>query len=252
MIHVHMLPDLVPHGGLAGATVVVIDVLRATTTISAALANGAREIFPCVDLDQARQLAAGLEPRPLLGGERQGLKIDGFDLGNSPAEYGPDVVAGRQIVFSTSNGTRAMAATAGAGRVLLGAFVNYSSLLQMLQEDENPVHLLCAGTNGEITQEDLLLAGALVEGLSEEGKVPANDAALTAMQAWRALPEENLVHALQESHGGKNLQQLDFHEDIALAAERDRWPAVGLLEPETMTIRPSDSEQAIVAAENSG
>ena len=252
MLHVHMLPDLVPHGELAHATVVVIDVLRATTTISAALANGAHEIFPCPDLEKARQLAAGMEPRPLLGGERGGLKIDGFDLGNSPAEYGPEVVAGRQIVFTTTNGTRAMSASLDADRVLLGAFVNYSAMLEMLEHDENPVHLLCAGTNGEITQEDLLLAGALVEGLSDQGRIPANDGALTALQAWRALPEENLVHALQESHGGKNLQELDFHEDIELAAERDRWPAVGLLDPQTMTIRPSDSEQAIVDAENSG
>ncbi|MDP7206643.1 MAG: 2-phosphosulfolactate phosphatase, partial [Pirellulaceae bacterium] len=82
MFLVHLRPDLVTPGSMAGATAVVIDVLRATTTISAALANGADAILPCLDLDQARQRAEQTRPRPLLGGERQGLKIDGFDLGN--------------------------------------------------------------------------------------------------------------------------------------------------------------------------
>jgi len=251
MFLVHLRPDLVTPGSLAGTTAVVIDVLRATTTISAALANGADAILPCLDLDQARQRAEQISPRPLLGGERQGLKIDGFDLGNSPSEYGPDVVAGRQIVFTTTNGTRAMSAAADARRVLLGAFVNFSALLDVLQEDSDPIHLICAGTDGEITQEDVLLAGALSAELVERGRQPANDAALTAIQAWQAIPGENLVRALEESRGGKNLLKLDLQEDIDSAAEQDRWPAVGQLDSCAMSIQMLGNRPAIADEENS-
>lgn len=121
---VHPLADDVPLEALAGATVVVIDVLRASTTIVHALAAGAAEILRCGDTETARGLAATLPPRKaLLGEERLGFPIEGFDLGNSPWEYTPDRVAGASLVFTTTNGTRAMERCRLAKRVLLGAFV---------------------------------------------------------------------------------------------------------------------------------
>ena len=125
MIHAHFLPRLTTPDALVGATVIVIDVLRATTTITAALAAGAERVIPCGELDDARrvreELAGGRPPvSALLGGERGGLPIAGFDLGNSPAEYTPERVAGRTIAFTTTNGTQAMLHCRQAGRVLSG------------------------------------------------------------------------------------------------------------------------------------
>jgi 2-phosphosulfolactate phosphatase len=160
-IQAHFLPQLTTPEALAGQTVVVIDVLRATTVITTALAAGARRVIPCLEVDEARQIAARLPKNEvLLGGERHGLPIEGFDLGNSPADYTAERVAGRTLVFTTTNGTQAMRQCHQARRVLIGAFVNLRAVVAALTESES-VHLLCAGTNGAITREDVLLAGAI-------------------------------------------------------------------------------------------
>ena len=164
-IHVHLLPDLVEENALTGATVVVMDVLRATTTLTCALAAGASGVIVCREVNEARQIADSLKleapdaQRPLLGGEREGIRIAGFDLGNSPAEYTREAVGGRTLVFTTTNGTRACLRCRQARRVLLGALVNRRAVLQALV-GENQIHLMCAGTRGEITREDALCAGA--------------------------------------------------------------------------------------------
>ena len=104
----HLLPTLVATDDLRDQAAVVIDVLRATTTVAAALASGARAIFPCQELAEARTLAAAGSPPRLIGGERGGQRVPGFDFGNSPAEYHPAAVRDREIVLTTTNGTRAM------------------------------------------------------------------------------------------------------------------------------------------------
>src|SRR5205823_10380648 len=140
-------------------TVVVIDVLRATTTIVHALAAGAREVVPCLEVEDARRIAAELGKAAILGGERRGLPIPGFDVGNSPAEYTRQRVGGKTVVFTTTNGTRAMQRCKFASRVLLGAFVNFSAVCRELAVVDH-VALVCAGTDGHVTREDTLLAGA--------------------------------------------------------------------------------------------
>src|SRR3954447_24007137 len=123
-VFVHLLPALVEPETLRDQTVVVVDVLRATTTIVHALAAGARAVVPCLEVEEARQRAANLPAgSAVLGGERQGLRIEGFDLGNSPTEYTPERVAGKTVVFTTTNGTRAMLHARGARRVVLGSLV---------------------------------------------------------------------------------------------------------------------------------
>ena len=110
-VNVHLLPSLIAPEALAGSTVVVIDVLRATTTIVHAMAAQAHEIIPCLEVDEARRMAGRLKCDTVLGGERGGEPIDGFDLGNSPAEYSAHAVADKTIVFTTTNGTRAALTT---------------------------------------------------------------------------------------------------------------------------------------------
>lgn len=250
-LNVHALPKLVDPRELAGGTVVVIDVLRATTTIVYALEAGAREIVPCRDVEEARQLARDLpDGDVLLGGERGGLRIEGFDLGNSPEEYLPPKVRGKLIVFTTTNGTQAIAHAHLAGQVLIGGFVNAAAVVRELLQEEQ-IHLLCAGTEGQFGEDDLLLAGMLVDRLARAAGMVyrLNAQAATAREFWLsrfALPHalgaeplepERLAAVLRTSLGGRKLVALGLEADVLAAAHVDRFPAVPYVDRRTGRIR---------------
>jgi 2-phosphosulfolactate phosphatase len=252
-LRVHLLPALTSPEELTGRVVVVIDVLRATTTITTALAHGAVQVIPCLEVDEAQLAAQRQQGDVLLGGERLGVKIAGFDLGNSPDEYTRSRVAGKTIVFTTTNGTRAMLFCRGAQRVLLGAFVNFSAVCHELsrvaaESPETGIDLLCAGTRGEITREDVLLAGAIVDELSRQFPIPleVNDQADLAGDAWRSAVERirggrPLAEILQRSCGGRNVLQLGQERDIEIAAAVDTVDVIPLLDPAGWTIRADTS-----------
>ena len=216
LLNVYALPQLADPKELAGGTTVVIDVLRATTVTVFALEAGAREVIPCLEVDEARQCARQLPPGQwVLGGERRGLAIRGFDLGNSPAEYTPDRVAGKSVVLTTTNGVRAMLHAREAESVLIAAFVNAAAVLGQLVGHQR-VNVLCAGTDGQYSGDDILLAGMLVERLDRFGGhgYLLNAQALTAREFWlhsfalpqalgaEPLPAAVLAEQLAKSPGG--------------------------------------------------
>jgi 2-phosphosulfolactate phosphatase len=225
-LHVHLLPELARPGSLTGAVAVVIDVLRATTTIIHALAAGCTSVLPCAEVTEARELAGGMPAgKVLLGGERHGKPLPGFDLGNSPGEYTGQACRDMTVVLTTTNGTRALLRAAEAERILVGAFVNYSAVCEQLRQDKRPIHILCAGTEGEASLEDTLLAGAVVDFLCDEMDVSLND---SARMAWDCFENHGrvLLGALEISHGGANLHRLGYDEDIRAAAEVDKFAIV--------------------------
>lgn len=231
-VHVHFLPELVDDGQLTGKTVVVIDVLRATTTIAYALAAGATSVIPCLEVDEARKLRETFGDDAVLGGERGGVKIEGFDFGNSPAEYTEATVGGKTLIFTTTNGTRAMKTASGARRVLLAAFVNLSAVCDRLAREES-IDIVCAGTNRQITREDVLLAGAIAEQLLRDGtQVTLNDQATIAIESWsrfsRELAENKvpLHETLRNSIGARNLIEIGHERDIEIAAQLDKLEVV--------------------------
>ena len=229
-VAVYLLPEHVEPGRLGRGIAVVIDVLRASTTITWALAAGATRIIPCLEVDEARRLAAARSDEPVvLGGERGGQAIDAFDLDNSPASYTPESVSGRTIVFTTTNGTKALWACSAAGRVLVAGFANINSVIETLVDDARPVVLCCAGTDGAASSEDSLCAGALVAGLEAAGGKVENEAAELAREQFRrqARTRAGFLQALADSPGGKNLQRIGCADDIELAAEWDRHAVVG-------------------------
>jgi 2-phosphosulfolactate phosphatase len=221
---VHLLPQLAPPGALAGGVAVVMDVLRATTTIIHALAAGATAVVPCGEVEEARERAAtfGAVGKVVLGGERGGKPIPGFDLGNSPKEYTAAACKNATVVLTTTNGTRALLRAVEAERVLVAAFVNFSAVCEQLRADARPVHIVCAGTDGEVSLEDTLLAGAFVDFLCEAGEVRLNDA---ARMAWDAFENHGRVlpGALEVGAGGENLRSLGYDADIRDAAQVDRF-----------------------------
>jgi 2-phosphosulfolactate phosphatase len=242
-LDIYLLPTLVEPAALAGKAVVVIDILRATTTIVHALAAGAAEVRPCQEVEDARRLASEIGGDVLLGGERGGLQIPGFDLGNSPAEYTRERLGGKTVVFTTTNGTRAMLRCQQARRVLLGAFVNFSAVCRELA-GESEVALVCAGTDGQVTREDALFAGAVVDDLVRSGRRSRlNDQAELAADAWqtavRLLTDRPLGMTLRDSRGGRNLIDIGQENDIDLAAQMDRFDVVPALDVAAWTIKPA-------------
>ncbi|HSG72093.1 MAG TPA: 2-phosphosulfolactate phosphatase [Planctomycetaceae bacterium] len=229
LLNVHLLPDLCPPESLAGATAVVIDILRASTTICHALAAGASKIIPCLTVEEAHRYQSQDETI-LLGGERGGVKIEGFDLDNSPLAYTREVVAGKTIAFTTTNGTKALHRCTQAEEILIGSFANLTAVVRQLATNSNPVHLVCAGTNDAITGEDVLFAGAVVSQL--QNRVPEvileNDSARIALDFWNSnsKTEQRFRQTMLDSQGGRNLQRLGLTHDIERASERDLFEFV--------------------------
>lgn len=239
--HVHLLPGLVTPEELAGSTVVVVDILRATTTIVHALAAGASKVTPLLEVDRALAIKSQLGNSAVLGGERGGRKIPGFDLGNSPGEYTRVSVGGKTLIFTTTNGTRALEMCRHASRVLLGAFANFSAVCREVGRLER-LDILCAGTDGQITREDVLFAGAVIDDLHRAGTVLTNDQADIACDAWRAATldfagPKPLAEYLRASSGGRNLIEIGHERDIDIAAQIDRCDLVAELDMKSWEIR---------------
>jgi 2-phosphosulfolactate phosphatase len=237
-IYVYSLPSSAEAERLQGSACVVIDVLRATTVLAYALAAGVKEIVPLLDIDQARQWKTG--NHVILGGERKGLPIEGFDLGNSPQHYTPEKVGGKTLVFTTTNGTVAMHAAQSARSIYLAALVNADAVARRLQNEEN-ITILCAGTCGEETEEDLLLAGCLVNRLIRNKHHRLNDTAESVRRCWsNALDAgadvDKVIELLHQSRGGQNLIKLGLEADIVASAQLDSINVVPQLNPQTMRI----------------
>lgn len=165
--YTHRLSDDMPRESVAGGIAIIVDVLRASTTIVTALAAGAAFVKPVVEVEEARLLRNSSGESWLLGGERGGVPIPGFDLGNSPAEYCRSVVDGRGIIMTTTNGTLAIERCLAAETVLIGSFLNRNAVAKeavLLASNRgiDAIHLVCAGTNGHETEEDFLGAGSII------------------------------------------------------------------------------------------
>jgi len=245
-IAVHLLPRLYRAEAFSGCVAVVVDVLRASTTISSALANGAVCVVPVLSVDEAR--AAAVRPGmkgAVLGGERGGVRIEGFDLGNSPAEYTTERVNGRRIIFTTTNGTAALLHSGRASRILVGSFSNLGAVCAAVADDPRPVHIVCAGTRDEVSLDDCFVAGAMVERLMTAGRRPvSDDSALICLCAWRDAMRPGgpgLVEAMRASRGGKGLVNIGFERDVEFCAALDSTPVVPVYDAERGEITASTS-----------
>lgn len=205
--------------------VLVIDVLRASTSIAAALANGARAVIPFEGVDDAIMRARSLEKSDvLLAGERKMAPIPGFALGNSPREFTAGIVNGKTIVMTTTNGTAALYHANGAGEVLVGSFANYSAILARLRaaaRADKSITIVCAGTNGRFALEDAICAGRFVRGVARRGIQPVlGDAASVAAMIDRRMGAD-LPAALRDSEHGRALIEAGLGDDVTYCAQID-------------------------------
>jgi 2-phosphosulfolactate phosphatase len=229
-IEVFFSPVSVDELGMRGRNVVIIDVLRASTTICTALRNGAREVIPTPDIENATKISANLSGGSrLLGGERQGKKIDGFDLGNSPLEYTPEKVGGKTIVFSTTNGAGAIYKCRYASMAIVGSFVNISAIVQTIIDIGGTWTILCSGRQGAFSVEDATCAGAIISKVNAIVKVETDDAGLTAVILYNKF-KKSILGMMKQSEHGKYLASISFEEDLKFCAETDSVPVIPIVD----------------------
>jgi 2-phosphosulfolactate phosphatase len=227
---VFFTPGEVDLAAIQGATVVVLDVVRATTSMVEALANGARAIYPTASAEEAVRLATSLgREDTLLCGERKGIKVEGFDLGNSPAEFSRDVVEGKRLVMSTTNGTVALARVQEAQRVLACAFTNLGAVADAVRDADHLV-LVCAGRTGRFSLDDALCAGHLLRRLGDGHDL--NDAA-RAVSALAGVVGADAAF-LGTTEAGKALEAIGLGGDLEVCGEVDRHPVVAVMQDKAL------------------
>jgi len=205
---------------LKGRVAVVIDVLRATTTILTALTNGADTVVPVLSPEEAFQVQADNPQRKfVLGGERQSLLIPGFHLGNSPLEYTPARVGGRPVLFTTTNGTRAIRGSAGADQVLIASFLNAPAVALELLSLGLDIAICCAGTHDQFSLEDGGCAGAILDYMSgPDTPMECNDLGRTVRAIYRQF-DRKVADLIYTAEHGQRLLQMGLQEDLLFCSQ---------------------------------
>lgn len=227
------LPAEIKESHLEGKLVVVIDVLRASSTIVTALDKGAKDIIPVESQEDATRLMQEIGRKyVLLCGEKEGKKIEGFDLGNSPYEYTDNLIQDKTLIFCSTNGSRAIVRASPAARVIIGSFINLSSVLNYaLHTRIEEMILLCSGKEERFSLEDSVCAGMMVAWLKEklEKNLELSDSALAGLQIYQQ-HQKNLLKMLNSSAHGKYLLSLGFQEDLIYCSLVDSFPLVPVLD----------------------
>ena len=202
---------------LKGKTAVVIDVLRATSVITTAVGNGALEVITTLEIDEALNLK---DKNSLLGGERKALKIEGFDLSNSPVEYTRKTVEGKRIILTTTNGTKAIHKAMFSKRIYIGCMLNGRSTAQRVLSEGDDAVIVCAGTYGKFSLDDFICAGKIIYDMKQSGEVEMDDFAAAAYAAYRDNKKDVLKFVSMASHY-KYLLSIGLQEDIKYCFTED-------------------------------
>ena len=213
-------------GSVENKNVVVIDIVRATTTMCGAMENGANSIWPVDTVQKAAHAGSSF----LTAGERNGEKVEGFDLGNSPQEFTEEVVKGRDIVMTTTNGTRAIALSEGAKNIYISSYRNVSAMIKELMEQPEDVVLFCSGWKDQVNLEDALFAGEVINGLQRSavsGQPTAadlgphfNDSSILAHQLFLQV-NGNEGEFLQQASHVQRFKNLHIESDLEVCLKRD-------------------------------
>ena len=231
---------------LRGKNIIVIDVLRSSTTIAVALNNGAREIIPVESIENAVKISGSLfGDVTLRGGERNGKTIQGFNLGNSPLEYTEATVKGKSIIFCTTNGSVAMYKSRFAQNLAVGSFVNIARVLEFIREVHQDFLLICAGRANAFSNfslEDSVCAGMMVQTLVADKSlgIELTDSALAAQVLFKSFGK-SLLKMMKTAEHGKYLIELGFLEDIKIAAAVDSYPILPVLSGNVIKLKRDEA-----------
>ncbi len=246
-LDVYMSPREISPGDMQGKVVAVIDVLRASTSIAIALANGARSVVPVEDVDEAITRSKQFEHTQVrLAGERKMQPISGFDMGNSPLEFASEAVSGCTVVITTTNGTKALTGLQGARDIVVASYVNLSAISAMLRaaaRADTDISIVCAGTEGHFSLEDAACAGRYVRSIMKpSASIAANDAARACELIDRKYGD-NIAKIFKDSTHGQALFEAGFAGDLVACAAVDSHPVVPVFQDRQITRLGPDRER---------
>jgi 2-phosphosulfolactate phosphatase len=237
-LDVFFTPNQVKPPDTAGRLVIIVDVLRASTTVATALGNGAKTVIPLEGPDEVISRSKEFaRSQTLLAGEQKMHPITGFDLGNSPQSFTPEVVGGKTILITTTNGTRALLGVQGARDIVIASYVNFTAVLAMMKvaaSSNTDIAIICAGEEGSFTLEDSACAGRYVRAIPKRAAVAVNDAAAASVLIEKKYGD-NIAKVFKESTHGQALQSAGFGDDLAAAAEVDSYPVVPIWQDRQIT-----------------
>ena len=223
-VDVVILPQCVDEAYFQNKIVVVVDVLRASTCIVTAFANGAKALIPLKEPEDVRRMAAQLSAeQPLLCGEREGVALPGFDLANSPFEYTQGRIKDKLLLYTSSNGSQMMVKAKRASRILIAAFVNLKSVVQSIEAGDASICIACSGREGQFSLEDTVCAGMLVHEFGEYVSISDSAHAAHVLYQYHA---KDIYGTLAQSIHGKYLASLGLADDLAFASQVDRFHVV--------------------------
>lgn len=221
-IDVIISADYIDSESLKGKIAVVIDMLRATSVITTALSNGAKRVIPVVSVEDAFNKAEELKAlgeEVLLGGERKALKIDGFDFSNSPLEYKRDIVEGKNVIMSTTNGTRALNLCSKADKVVVASVLNGQAVAKYLENEEKEVVFVNSGTNGEFSSDDFVCAGYIISELAKNKELELTDIAKTAKYVYES--SKSIDEFIKDAKHYNILKNLGLEEDLKYCSTKN-------------------------------
>jgi len=231
-VKLHLTPTSFKRSDLADNVAVVIDVLRCTTSICAALSAGARGVIPTIGPGEAVDMWTKLGSNlAILAGEREGVRIENFQLGNSPLEFTAESVGGKLVVMTTTNGTRAFVESSQAALVLSAALVNIGLIADRIVAEGRDVAIVCAGREGGFSIEDTLCGGMLIDLIAAEqrGELDLNDAGSLALLLYRS-NKTAIKQSIAQGEHGRYLTRIGFADDIENAAAVDSIPVLPVLQ----------------------
>ncbi len=211
---------------LEDKTVVVVDVLRSSTSVCAALLAGAKGVIPTDGPGEAGEMRARLGgDSTVLAGERNGVRIENFELGNSPSEFTESTVGGKFVIMTTTNGTSIFKKTAKAELVLSGGLVNASKIVEKIARSDKDLVIACSGQQGNFSIEDTLCGGLLIDLLASKYQRPQkmNDAAAVAWQLYQN-NSSHLRETIERGEHGQYLSSIGFRNDVRTATAVDSMP----------------------------
>ena len=215
--------DYVTTEAVRNATVIVVDVLRATSVIITALNNGAKSVVPVTSVEEALSTKKKLES-VVLGGERRAQKIEGFDLSNSPLEYKSEVIHDRNVVITTTNGTKAISKSSAANKVYIGALINAKAVSSKAVKNEKDIIIVNAGTNGVFSMDDFITGGAIIDEILSEQEYELTDIAKTALVIYRS--HKDIKSYVKGAARYQILVDLGLEEDIDYCLQKDLFNIV--------------------------
>ncbi len=237
-LDVFFTPNQVKPVETAGRLVVIVDVLRASTTVATALGNGAKTVIPVEGADEvifrSKEFARS---QILLAGEQKMYPIAGFDIGNSPQAFTPAVVEGKTILITTTNGTRTLLGVQNARDIVIASYVNFSAVLALMKvaaSSNTDIAIICAGEEGVFTLEDSACAGRYVRAIPKRADIRTNDAAAASVVIEKKYGD-NIAKVFKESSHGQALESAGFGDDLAAAAQVDSYPVVPIYQDRQIT-----------------